>query len=157
MSHFPLPLLPVEFYNYLYAGTYPFGRLLYSSVFFGPFTMLIGWVVHVYSTESPFRVVLGAPLLILAISSNTFLIFIYTSVFKIVKALSITLVEFPYFSVSVGLGSINSSSLEYFMNRSFVFSNLDVRVFSAIILALLGSIIIHSFSDDVIFYFLVEF
>ena len=41
--------------------------------------------------------------------------------FKDGNPLNITLIQVPYFIVIAGLGSISSSSLEYYKERSFVF------------------------------------
>ena len=91
-------------------GSPLFVGLYLPLIFFIPFSMLVGWMFHVHIIKFPFRILLGTPPPILAISGNLFLWFFYSSKFKISKSLNITLVGVAYFSVGSGLGSVNSSS-----------------------------------------------
>ena len=63
---------------------------------------------------------------------------------NIVKSLNIALVWVPSFSGDAGMGSINSSSLNYSKGIIFFF-NLDRRFVSAVILSTLGVCLIPLF------------
>ena len=86
--------------------------------------MLIGWMVRVDSIKFPFRIFLGAPIPILAISGDIMFWFVDSPLFNIFKSLNITLVGYPSFSVGTGMGSVTSSSLDCFKDKSFVFLQL---------------------------------
>ena len=145
----------LSFYNPLYAGTWPFLSFSIPNFLFVLFIILVGCMVHVHSIKFPLHIVLRSPTKILVISGNLFLWFIDTSVSNIVKSLNINFVGVSFFSVGAGLGYVTSSSLEYFKYRSFVLSNLDRWVVSAIILAYLGSVLVHYFAVSVLLYFSV--
>ena len=53
--------------------------------FFIPFTMLVGWMVHVHSINFTFYIVLGVPPSIFSFSVNIFLWFIDSPGFKILS------------------------------------------------------------------------
>ena len=84
----------------LYDGTCPF---VGGMIFYFPFIMYIGWMVHVYTIKFHIYIMLGAPPLILSISSNIIPEFLDVSGFNVGNYLDISLVGFPSFSVSVGL------------------------------------------------------
>ena len=109
-------------------------------------------MVHVHSITFYFHIVLGSPPPILSISRNIFLLFIDTTEFKIFNSLNITHVGVPSFSVGSGLGYVTSYFLYFFKDRLFL-SNLDKLVVSARILASLGSVLVHSFAANMLFYF----
>ena len=88
--------------------------------FFIPFIMIVGWMVHVNSIKFPFHPVFGLPIPILAIYGNITLLFIESTGFNIVKSLNKTLFGSPSFFVDAGLGSVTSSSLNFFKNISLV-------------------------------------
>ena len=82
--------------------------------------MFIVCIVHVRSIKSPFYIVLGTPQPSLAIYGDIFLQFPDRPVFKIVKYLNITIFGVSYFSVGEGLGSLTSSYLDGWKDRSSV-------------------------------------
>ena len=85
--------------------------------FFIPFIMIVGWMVHINSIRSPFHLVLGSPIPILAISHGIILWFIESPGFKIVKPLIITLVE--VLSCCYGFGFCCLLLLNCWKYRSF--------------------------------------
>ena len=87
--------------------------------FFALFILLGGWMFYVHSIKFPFRIVLGSPSPILAVSGNIFLWFLDTPGFKIVKSLNMSLAGLHSFSVGADISSVISSSLECCNNRIF--------------------------------------
>ena len=114
--------------------------------------MLVGWIIHVHPIKFLFRIVLGEPPPILAISGNNVLWFLDSPGFNIVKSLNINRVGVPSFSVGVGMCFSTSSSLKNFKDRIFSPYNLDIWVVSARILASLRSVLVHSFSTTMLLY-----
>ena len=89
-------------------------------IFFGPFILIVVWMVHVHSIKFPLNIVIGAPIPILDISGNLILLFIESPGFKIVKLLRINIFGVPSFSVDTGLGSVTSSYLNCFKDRILI-------------------------------------
>ena len=121
--------------------------------FFIPFIMIVGWMVHINSIRSPFHLVLGSPIPILAISHGIILWFIESPGFKIVKPLIITLVE--VLSCCYGFGFCCLLLLNCWKYRSFFFHELDRRVVRARILVSLASVLVHSVDATMVLYFSV--
>ena len=96
--------------------------------FFSTFIMIFGCMVDIHSINFLFRIVLGEPPPILAISGNVFLWFIDSPGFKIFKLLNIILFGLPYFSGGVDLVSLKFSSLDCCKYRTSILSNLDIII-----------------------------
>ena len=143
----------LSFHYPLYTGTCPFCRLLYSSVFLLPILHFYWpdglWICHQFSIHLALR----APIQILAIPSHILLLFIDVPGLKFFNSLNITIFEFPYFSVSVGLCYVSSSSLGCFKGGRVSFYKLYIPVVSAIILGFMGSVLVHYFAATVLMYF----
>ena len=122
-------------------------------ILFIHFIMLFVWMLNVNSIKFTFHIVLGTQLLILAISSNISLSFIYSPGLKMVNYLSITLFGVPTISVGAGLGSVKSSSFNCYKERSFFLSNSERIVVSEIILASLGYVSVHYYAATMLLYF----
>ena len=139
--------IPCSMEPALFVGFY------FTPIFFRPLIVFFGWMVHVNSINSPFHIVHGSPIPVFSISINLIPWFIYSQGFNIVYSLSITFVGVPYFSVVVGagLGYVTSSYLICCKEISFFFYNLNKLVVSAMFLASLWSILVHSFSDTMLF------
>ena len=98
---------------FLFVGFY------FTLFFFWPFIILAGWLVHVYYIKFPLRIVLGAPIPILKISSNIIPWFIDSPGLNIVKYLNITIIDVPYFIFGTCLGYVTSPFLNCCKERSF--------------------------------------
>ena len=72
-----------------------------SILFFFPFIIYVGCMVHVHTIKFFVHIVLGTPPPILVISSNLALLFLDVPVFKVGNYLNITIVGFPFFLVSM--------------------------------------------------------
>ena len=81
--------------------------------------MFIGWMVHVHSIKFPFHLVSVAPPPILGIYCNIYLWYLDMLVFNIFKFLSIILVGVPSLSVSEGMDSVTSLSLDCYKDSFF--------------------------------------
>ena len=97
------------FHHPLFSGTLPFLGLSLPLIFLNLFVMFVGCMVHLHSIKFPLRLVISTPILILAISGNLILWFLYSPGFKIVKSLNITIVGVPSFIVGKCLGCVISS------------------------------------------------
>ena len=117
--------------------------------------MFFGWMVHVNSIKFSFHIVLEAPIGILVMSDNIFLWFIYPPGFNIVNYLRINIVGVPSFNVGFGtdMGYVTYYPVNCCKDRSFVFSNSDKGFGSERVLAFLVSVLVHSFSTNILLYF----
>ena len=109
----------LSFHNPLCYGTCPFLGFYFTLFLFIPFTMLVGWMVHVHSIKLSFNLVLGAPPPILAIYGNILICYIDTPWLNIVKSLNINILGITLFSVV--LGSVASYHLYWCNDISFIF------------------------------------
>ena len=119
--------------------------------------ILVGFMLNVHSIIFSFRIVIGAPPPIFAISDNISPWFIDTPGFNIVNSLNKNIVGVPYFIVGAGLGYVTSYYLDCYKDRSLFFSNLYIQVVSEIILVSLGSVLVHYFVANVLLYLSVAF
>ena len=88
--------------------------------FFFLLIMFIVWMCHVHAIKFTIHLVIGSPP-ILAIYSNIVIWFLDAPGLKIRNFLNLNLVRVTSFSVIAGVGSVSSSSLEFYKDINFVF------------------------------------
>ena len=113
--------------------------------------MFTVWMVNIHSIKFTFYLVLGVPPPILAISGNISLWFLDRPGLKIVKSLNITLFGVPFLVLVQIWVLLSRHPCTVARTEVLFLFNLDRQVVSAIILAYLGSVLVHYFSATMLF------